>query len=336
MTTQKRIAEILDITQATVSTAFRHPDAVAPETRRRIYEVAQEIGYTRHAAATSMATGRHGRERFGSVVLLREARAFTGRPIFTLDALVDTFEQHDLSLVLANLVNDNEHYVEPRPLRYRMADGMIVFLGGEPCQALSAQLSATRMPLVFVDQKGSHNRIYLDDHGAAVTLTEHLIAAGHRRIAYLDPALTVSDAHHSRPDRLAGYRAAMTAAALKPQLVAPGPESDAAPSGVKRLLAGANAPTAIIAYSEYHLAACFQAATDLGLRVPQDLSVASFDESPTLFGARLTTMIAPREACGRHAADMLLGLINEPEQAQPSLVLPWSLDRGETVASPPT
>ncbi|HWU75092.1 MAG TPA: LacI family DNA-binding transcriptional regulator [Rhodanobacter sp.] len=152
--------------------------------------------------------------------------------------------------------------------------------------------------------------VTMDEEQAAATLVRHLLELGHRRIAHV---VGIRD-HGASRWRLAGYRAAMAAAGLPddPELVVQGEFTFG--SGViaaRQLLALESRPTAVFAANDDMATGVMWAASEAGLKVPQDLSVCGFDDIPLArqLWPALTTVRQPSREMGRLAAMQLLEVL---------------------------
>jgi DNA-binding LacI/PurR family transcriptional regulator len=157
---------------------------------------------------------------------------------------------------------------------------------------------------------------------------------GHRRIAiFID-----EDAWTTGRDRLSGYKEALTAAGIgiDETLVIPtGWDVHAARSAALELLASANRPTAIFAANNVLAEGAWRAASELGLAVPEDLSLVSFDDAPwmSMVTPGITAVAQDAAALGKAAIDTLLDRIADPAKQPKTVVLPARvLQRGSTAA----
>ena len=184
-------------------------------------------------------------------------------------------------------------------------------------------------PIVAVDPHAGQSvvpTVVSDNLAGAQQAVRHLLDLGHRRIAML----------RGRPDlesarlREAGYRQAMAAAgvAVDEDLVQLGDYNPAVAVGpVRKLLSSADRPTAIFAASDTCALATIEVATELGLRVPDDLSVVGFDNVPgsALCDPPLTTVDQSIRSMGRQAAGMLVRLVRGEAIEDTPIVLPTRL-----------
>ena len=174
-------------------------------------------------------------------------------------------------------------------------------------------LDEARVPYVRIAPDSDSDRspgVHIDDARAAEELTDHVIGLGHRRIGFIkgDPR------HAAARLRLQGFRRAMNTHRLQvvEQLVEQGSFSYS--SGLdcaKRLLHRRPAPTAIIASNDDMATAVIAVAHEMGVRVPEELSVVGFDDAPIaqVVWPALTTVRQPISLMAEAATDMLLSLL---------------------------
>lgn len=145
------------------------------------------------------------------------------------------------------------------------------------------------------------------------TATGHLIAAGHRRIGFINGETWMDAAR----DRLEGYRRALASADIPfdPALVREGNWSPSEAYAQTRILMGIeNAPTAIFCASDPMAVGCYEALRDLGRRIPEDISVMGYDDQWVArhLSPPLTTVMLPHEEMGRWAIEYLVDRIYNP------------------------
>jgi DNA-binding LacI/PurR family transcriptional regulator len=230
--------------------------------------------------------------------------------------------------------------------------GLIVYpIDYEPDPELFARLSLGGLPIVFIDRHligRPFDAVVADNVGGAFSAVTHLIAQGHRRIAFVstDNLTTTSVA-----ERIQGYEQALAAAgiAADPSLVFArlrvgktwGDDYRIAnPDNVERIrrfLARSDA-TAVFALHDHLALEVLEAARALGRNVPRELAVAGFDDD-ALAGALstpLTTVVQPRERIGRVAAEVVLDRIAGRRTEVARIVLPTRLVvRASSVTSAP-
>lgn len=339
--TMKQLAKLAGVSQSLVSRALHGGGAstigVSPETAARIRELAALHGYRANAAAR--ATRR--RKLATIALLLSTERRRSYLPSQLLDGIQDALFEHDLRLLLARLPDEqltDERYV-PYILREWAADGVLVNYTDHIPVPMLELIRKHNIPSVWLNCRLPADCVHPDDYGAGRRATEHLLALGHRRIAYVDYTHSRSSSalHYSAIDRQAGYEHALRAAGLTPETFWP----DQAVPATERVtvswqwLHRAELPTAVVTYSYREAGALLHAATLHGRRVPRDLSIVSFGpEEIQGAGLVLTQFILPEHALGNAAVAMLVKKIATPVFRQPTQALPFGFVEGQTCARP--
>jgi DNA-binding LacI/PurR family transcriptional regulator len=194
--------------------------------------------------------------------------------------------------------------------------------------------------------------IGIDDRSAAAVMAEHLLSLGHRRLGVvcfglqLQPTPGLVDEHIQATasytvsrSRLAGFRAAALRAGLDwakvPVVEGTDSTVEDGEAGAAIALATSPRPTALLCLSDRLAAGALLAAAHLGLRVPDDVSIAGFDDAPPAAGLGLTTIRQPSRRKGQLAMRALLSLL-EHSQPDPVSILPTELvTRRSTGPAPP-
>lgn len=223
-------------------------------------------------------------------------------------------------------------------LRQRV-DGLILVPTGHGRENLE-RLNTQGVPFVTVDRVVpdiiSH-AIVTENYAGTHELTEHLVHLGHRRIGVISPPT------HSGPvqQRLDAIRHVLDDHGLTFEQVEVHGENlawfELGRDAARRLLTRTPRPTAIVALTDVMAVGVLHAAHDLGLRVPEDLSVTGFDDIPLASHALpgLTTVAQPFQEMGQRAARRLLQLIRNPDLPPETERLPAHLVvRGSTAAPP--
>jgi DNA-binding LacI/PurR family transcriptional regulator len=327
----KEIARLAQVSHSTVSRALRHSPLVNPETAERIRRIAEESGYCPSGPARSLVT-RHT-ETIG-VVVTSIADPFHADVVGGIE---EAANERGFSVFLANSNADPERELRVvRSFQQRRVDGLIVAASRVGALHLSA-LSRMRIPIVLVNNQHPSEFVHsvaIANAQAAREATRHLVALGHRRIAYIGDRF----GYQSDTERFAGYRQALAEADLpfEPELVVHGNgKPDGAPPAVARLLALAAPPTALFCYNDMTALGALRYLRSCGLRVPEDLSLVGFDD---LFLAEytdppLTTMRQPMWQMGRAAARMLLDLL-EGSATVDNVQMPAELILRQSTAPP--
>jgi DNA-binding LacI/PurR family transcriptional regulator len=336
------VAEQAGVSVGSASQAFGRPELVSDEVRERVLAAADELGYPGpDPAARRLRTGRAG--AVGLIFSERLAYQFTdpaAPPFLRGVSLAIQTAPTGLLLIPDSRLRDEA----ARLVREAVVDGFIVYSVAQNDPRVEAAL-ARHLPVVTVDQpRGAETPfVGIDDRAAARTAAEHLRGLGHERVAVLSFVTTLEPGSSLALDltveRLAGYQEGL-GDAWDPALVrtcrpnAPGPARRA----TAELLGEPNSPTAILAMSDILAFGALQGADEQGVRVPSELSVVGFDDSPGAAHATppLTTIAQPHEEKGRLAAERLLEAIDGRGDGEPRRTfLPTELVVRESTAPPP-
>jgi LacI family transcriptional regulator len=349
--TIKQIAKRTGLSIPTVGNVLgRSASRYSAETRRRVLQAAQEMGYRPNSSARAMRSGRIG---CAALVLSRSRQlSHSHIPIGLLDGIDDALAQHNMHLTVSRLTDEQLSRDDflPKVLREYMADGMIVNYTHEIPPAMLELIRAHHTPAVWLNAKLDSDCVYPDDFSAAETATAQLIGMGHRHIALLHliaqqpwgSSISFAQAlrrfHYSVGDRAGGYVCAMRAAALSPLIVSHErfiPEADH-PATCRALLSGPDRPTAVLVYSDRDLSLLMAAASELGLNIPRDLSVLVFyPTEPWMAGKYVSPVAIPTAEIGRRAVHMLLRKILLPDEPCPAEPVHYGALMRDTVAPAP-
>ena len=289
------------------------------------------------------------------VVVAVFAWAFLGEAVSRIlrSYLMSVHEQgQHLSLTQITQEQFDRRELLPRSLRELCVDGMLGFCQLDIPGPAVELLRELRVPVVWLNASTGGDCVRPDDRGAIAAATAHLLALGHRRIAYVDFGLDHrpdrGQGHASGEQRRTGYRETMVAADLEPRVVAKTwPRQGEAPlhwgmPGDDRLelartiLATPDRPTAVIATHPASAAPFVLAASSLGLAIPRDLSlIGLYHQRQVEFGLPLSTLIVPHEAMARAGIAAVLRKVERPDEVQPEVVVPCAPPEGATIAPPP-
>jgi DNA-binding LacI/PurR family transcriptional regulator len=319
-TTIADVAAEAGVGVATVSRVLNASSSVREGTRRRVLEAIVALDYQPSAAARALSTGRT--HTIGVVA-----------PFFTRPAVIERLRGVSRTVAEAGyqlILVDGEPAARRRMFRARALHGRIdglMSISIAPTDEEVRSLRDARVTVVLVDGwHGSLPSIGVDDREGGRMAAEHLLALGHRRIAFLDDCEQDEPRLASSARRREGFEAGLAAAGapLAPELCRSGGRRAAA-----ELLALADPPTAVFAASDTVAIAAMDAADAAGVPVPDRLSVIGFDDVELATYAGLTTIAQPLEGSGALGAEMLLrAMTGEPVEGRR---LPLELvERGST------
>jgi len=362
--TLQTVADHVGVSRMTVSNAFSKPGQLSAALRQRILAAADELGYVGPDPA-GRALARGTSAAVGILLTDSVTYAFTDEVATGfLGAIADEFAPTGVALTLLS-TTASEDIV---PARDVPLDGAVVYSCDTGSPAL-AWLVRRGLPLVFVDQVPAPGitSVNVDDRAGAAAAALHLVELGHRRIDIVnknmqgpfgvvlepDAELGVDHQgplgwldvdHYVSRERLLGWLEELGNAGVKSRLVhQPQGSADDAYAATLLLLAQDEPPTAVLCFSDVMANGVVRAAESLGLRVPEDLSVVGFDDSPLALRMRpaLTTVRQPIAEKGHAAAAALMTLIERTKSGAGKgrarhIVLPTELIVRESTAPPRT
>lgn len=323
--TIREVARRAGVSVSTVSRVLNEYPYVSEETRRRVLETMEELEYRPDVAARSMRTGT---SRAVGLVF-----SDISNPLFSAMAkgADSVLHARGLPLVLANSQNDPEREAElMSALRQRRVDGLIVAVADEQAPSLAERLSGFRAS-VLVDREveGSRADSVCSDHASGMAeALEHLARLGHRRVALI----AGSQGQLGSRARVVAFRkhAARLGLARSRGLVRTGELSrETGYLAARELLALDPRPTALIAGNNQLTVGVVNALHDLGLRVPDALSLVACDDIDLtrLHEPPIDVITRDPLELGRTAAELLLQRLQDPEAPPRRLLLPTSFVR---------
>jgi DNA-binding LacI/PurR family transcriptional regulator len=314
------VAKLAGVSTATVSRALSGKEHVSAKARAKVEAAAAELGYVASHTAYTLATGR---TRNIGVVMPYIDRWFFS---VLLEAVETTLIEAGYDLTLYNLSGgtaQREKIFNDLLLRKRV-DGVFT-AAVAPSRAELEQLTRMGKPIVGIGGRVEGARtVVMDDTRAARLATEHLISLGHRRIAFIG-GVEGSDREFRQQDlRMNGYLEALRAAGLNSKTSWLTFADYTIQNGyhqAKQLLGDPrDAPTAIFCACDEMAFGAIMAAKDLGLRVPEDISVIGIDNHDMSDFFELSTIDQNVRGQGIAAATRLLSLL-EGDSSEPTVNL---------------
>ncbi|MDE3131464.1 MAG: substrate-binding domain-containing protein [Acidobacteriota bacterium] len=302
--TIRDVGESAGVSQATAARVLGGYGHSSAAVRARVEAAAERLGYVPNSIARALASGLT--HAVGLVVGDIE------NPFFAAAArgMSDVLEEHGHTLLLANSDEDlDRERTAVEALRARQVDALVVVpsaAGAFP----HLRAAAAAAPLVLLDRavRGlGVDAVTADNRGGARTAVEHLIEHGHRRIGLISDDPTIS----TSAERIDGYRDALTAVGITADehlISLGGATRDDGYRATRRLLESADRPTALFTANNFMTLGAMLALADLGLHVPDDISLVGFDdlEWTTLVDPPLTVVAQPTTELGAVAARRVL------------------------------
>ena len=313
------IADRARVSIATVSRVFNEHPRVSETTRRRVFRVAEDLGYQPHASAQSLA--RQTTHLISAVVPMMTSFFF----MEVLRGIQDRLDEsaYDL-LVYASRTLDRVDGQLGRAVQPGRSDGlMLVSTPLTPERA--RRLAASRQAVVLVDScHDAFDSVAVDNRRGGQEAVRHLVAQGHSRIGLVLPVETSVPA----AERRAGYADALAEAGLdldERLVVASEWDLDqdgytryAGYVGMQTLLARfagdpAARPTAVFVAADVMALGAMRAVREAGLACPDDIALVGFDDVASSAYVGLTTLAQPMVEMGKMATEKLLRRLREPE-----------------------
>jgi LacI family transcriptional regulator len=305
--TMTDVAQQAGCSQSTVSVVLNGTPGIkiSKETRTRVADAVTALGYRHQKSLPRRGTG------IRQIAMIYDLIATSPEPIVSIDGARE--EAWKTGHVLAAFQTSNDTDMEPRTidivLRNRV-DAIIYATVMTRQVEVPAALYNVGIPVVLL------NCFSADRHFPAVIpgevagghmATNAMIEAGHRRIAHITGEMWMDAAR----DRLKGYREALATADIPydPDLVVEGNWLPSAGyEATRAFMSLSNPPTAIFCSNDRMAVGCYEALKELGLRIPDDVSVIGYDDDEVArhLSPQLTTLVLPHRSMGRWAVEKAL------------------------------
>jgi len=314
---QKEIAQYLGVSQALVGMALNSHPRISVATRTRVQNAATELGYDRdlNRAARQMAARRHGLRILNNVIAVcsNPSSAPVHQQPFEsdiLDGIESVADAQGMDVLMCRLRTERL----PRLIEKSEVDGIIML--SSKAEQLNA-LHPFDIPIVKLGSShpGIHS-VSAEHYKGTVLTTSHLIELGHQNIAFIGHDITLSAKESALIDaaskRFAGYQAAMQKAKLPVKHMDCSLRDSFPEDGARAFKTlwkkSAGKITAVVCYNDTLAMGVIQAAREIGLAVPRDLSVVGFDAVSTRFAFEpfISSLGYDRELMGKRAVEILL------------------------------
>jgi DNA-binding LacI/PurR family transcriptional regulator len=330
--TIRDVARRANVGVGTVSRVLNSSPSVRETTRQRVLAAIAELDYSPSPTARRLSL----RKTLTIAVIV----PFFTRPSYVerlrgVEAMIAESE-YDLILFNVETPGKRDQVFRDVPRRERVDGLMIISLS--PHNEDVDRFLRAEVPTVLIDAHHPRlSRAIVDDEAGGRIATQHLIDLGHRRIGYVSDLLENPFNFVSSQNRYTGYRRALEEAGIpfRAEYHQQGEHGrHQACVMAHALLSLADPPTAIFAASDIQAMGVLEAAQDLGLVVPQDLSIIGYDDIEIAEYLGLTTVHQRLFESGREAVRLLLDSIDNPSTEPVRSVLQPELMVRNTTASP--
>jgi DNA-binding LacI/PurR family transcriptional regulator len=316
--TIRDVAREAGVSVATASRALNGKDVVNAQTRERILLVMEELGFTPSPSARRLSLGR---TLTVGVVVSFLTRPQAAERLRGVDAVLADSE-FDLVIYNVESVQKRDHYLSTLAQSQR-TDGLLVMSLPPPAAAVPV-LGRSPVPVVFIDvhtpSVASMPRVTGDDVAGGALAARHLLDLGHRSVGFVGDAVEDPFGFTSSRDREHGFRRELASAGMTipDEWIGHGAHGRyEARDLARRMLTGHRRPSAIFTASDTQALGVIAAARELGLHVPDDLSVVGYDDIEAADYVGLTTVRQQLFESGRRGADILLAEIGSRSDQSP-------------------
>ena len=342
--TQVDVARLAGVSRATVSFVINNQTGgrvpISEETRQRVLNAVAELHYVPDARAQALRSG--STKTIGLII------PDIHNPHFW--EIADGVEKEAYAagyhILLSSIPPENDQAEDIfENLSHRRIDGLIMvpsfIYQSKEAQKTLAHLLKRRVPIVGImadhgDKSYSFDRVISDYRDTTTEAMEHLLALQHKRIALIY-GIAIPELGE---DRLIAYKVSLKAAGLPidPNLIIQcGPAIEDSYQATRQLFALPTRPTALLAINDFLAIGALRAIKDLGLNVPEDVSLIGYDNVPLAkyLVPRLSSASKDGEKMGQKAVQLLLARLQDPDIPQQEIRLPARLILRESTGPAP-
>ncbi|MGN7416537.1 LacI family DNA-binding transcriptional regulator [Paenibacillus sp. SAF-068] len=313
------IAREAGVSIATVSQVINGKGKISEKRRAEIMEIMERLHYQPSAIAAALT----GKQTYTLGLLVPDI----SNPYFAelARAVEDRSRQLGYSVVICSTDNKDERVERYlNLLQQKRVDGMMIGTGIDNADILSPLLQQS-IPVALIARHMpslSVHTVTIDDILGGALAAEHLLELGHTHVAVLSEPSKVS----SSQERVRGFRETLNKAGhtLEPnQIRASAADLSSAKKEALLLLGESNHPTGLFCCNDIQAIGALQAAKELGLRVPEDVSIIGFDNTilASVTSPPLTTVAQPIEELGHRAVDLLIDELKDEQKEPQKIVL---------------
>ncbi|WP_405009623.1 LacI family DNA-binding transcriptional regulator [Kitasatospora sp. NBC_01539] len=313
----KDVAQRAGVSVKTVSNVVNHYPHVTPQMRAKVQKAIDELGYRPNLTARHLRKGRTG--------IIALAVPELGNPYFAelAGAVIDAAARHEYTVLVDHTAGRREREIHVSGgFSSHVIDGLIL----SPIHLETEDLTGRdeTVPLVLLGEReyeAPYDHIAIDNIAASREAVRHLLSLGHRRIAFLGSRT----GHERQPAhmRMRGWHDELQAAGIVPDeslvVVTEGYGRADGAAAMASLLDRGERPDAVFAYNDLIAIGAMRTLTERGLRIPEDVAVAGFDdiEDGRFAAVPLTTISPDKQAIARLAVDRLVARLTGLSPAEP-------------------
>ena len=318
MSTINEVARLSGSSVATVSRVINSSGPVAPETKKRILDAIEALGYNPNEAARNLRTNK---SNIIIVILQSITNTFFSKVIRGIE---ETGRKHGYNVVLCPTGgNEDSERTYLKMIDSRQADGVIFM--DSALRAKELREFGKSHPAVFCSEHVSDTNIpyiSIDNAGAAYEMTKYLLSQGHKNIALVSERTTTSAMLREK-----GYKKAVTEAGQNPYIYYGNYSFNSGYDAAKEIISSGNNITAVFAISDIMALGVCRAFEDAGIDVPGKTVVSGFDNIffSRVFKPELTTVAQPRYQLGENAMLTLIDSIKHRNKNISNIIMEHTL-----------
>lgn len=330
--TIKDVAKKAGVSISTVSRVINDSKPVTNEVKQRVLDIIKETGYVPNPLARSLVTKK---SQLIGVIVPEVTDTFSAE---ILNGIEEISKMYNYDILLANTYSERESELKNiNLLRAKQVEGIVMICWDIDREVVKV-LENSGIPAVYISKTSRDIDIFnvsIQNYPAAKEMTQYLIDRGHEKIALM---LTGNKNTDLIDERLEGYKAALEENKIpfESELVVTtdGTTYENGYSSAKELLTGSKEiPHAIFATSDEVAIGAINACFDLGYKVPQDISVAGFNDVKLakIYRPKLTTVYQPLFDMGAVAIRMIIKMVKGKEIEDKKVTLPFKIVDRESV-----
>jgi LacI family transcriptional regulator len=315
------IARVSGVSKTTVSRVINNQLGVKEDTRKKVLDTIKKLNYIPNQAARSLASKKSG-------VIGVIYNDINVSVYLKLANLLEKYaEQYNYNIVFC--ISNNDYNSKSKYIQYftsGAADGLILFGSDVKDKDLVKRIINTKFPLVIIENYFDDikvNDIIINNFSGAKNAVNYLIELGHTKIAHITGDIN----HTAASERMNGYIEALKENGIsynKDYVVFTDAGENSGSEAIEKLIFLKDPPTAVLTFNDLQGYEAMQKASELGISVPQDLSIVGFDNICEMLhfipsNVRLTSMKQPMDKVAEAAIGLIMGNI-ENKEVEPKVI----------------
>ena len=328
--TIKDVAKLAGVSISTVSRVINDSKPVTDEVKQRVLDVIKETGYVPNPLARSLVTKK---SKLLGVIVPEVSDSFVNEIVNGIECVT---KMYGYDILLANTYSDKEQELKSiNLLRAKQVEG-IVMMSWKVDEEHLNYIQNCRIPAVYVSKTARNYDVYsvsISNTDATYDMTKYLIDKGHRKISFI---MTSEDDTVLEAERYLGFEKAMKDNNIeidKSLVKNAGTTYKYGYDKMKEVLDEGNIPDAVFVTGDEAAIGALNAICDAGYRVPEDISVAGFNDAKiaSMYRPKLTTVHQPLYDMGAVAIRMVIKMIDKEVLDNKKVELPYRIVERESV-----